>query len=56
MNIIIYGTQYGSARRYAEELARRTGFDAVSFGDVDDINRYKTIVYIGSLYAGGIQG
>lgn len=56
MNIIIYGTQYGSARRYAEELARRTGFDVVSFADVDDINRYETIVYIGSLYAGGIQG
>lgn len=56
MDIIMYGTQYGSARRYAEELSRRTGINAVEFSNVDDINRYKTIVYIGSLYAGGVQG
>lgn len=56
MNIIIYGTQYGSARTYAKELAKRTGFDVVEYTDVADINDYETIVYIGSLYAGGVQG
>lgn len=56
MNVIIYGTQYGSARTYAEELARRTGFDLLEYGEVGDINGYETIVYIGSLYAGGVQG
>ena len=56
MRIIVYGTQYGSARRYAEELARMTSIDVREHNEVDDINRYDTIIYIGSLYAGGVQG
>lgn len=56
MNIIIYGTQYGAAKKYAEELSRRTEIPCVSYEEVEDINIYNTIVYIGSLYAGGVQG
>ena len=29
MDIIIYGSQHGSAKRYAEGLAERTGLKAV---------------------------
>lgn len=53
MNIIIYGSKYGSAKKYAEELARRTGFELAPYEDAGDINGYETIVYIGALYAGG---
>ena len=56
MNIIIYGTQYGAAKKYAEELSRRTEIPCVSYEEVEDINIYNTIVYIGSLYAGGVRG
>ena len=56
MDIIIFGTQYGTAKRYAEELSRRTDIPCVSYEEIDDINIYNTIVYIGSLYAGGVQG
>lgn len=56
MDIIIYGTQYGAAKKYAEELARRTEILCVSYEEIEDINTYDTIVYIGSLYAGGVQG
>ena len=56
MKIIIYGTQYGTARKYAEELVNRTGIDCKSYEEVEDINLYDTIVYIGSLYAGGVHG
>ncbi|MDO4978478.1 MAG: flavodoxin domain-containing protein [Eubacteriales bacterium] len=56
MKIIIYGTQYGAAKKYAEELSRRTEIDCVSYEEIEDINIYGTIVYIGSLYAGGVQG
>lgn len=56
MKIIIYGTVYGTSKRYAEELSKRTGIEAKSYDDVSSIGGYDTIVYIGSLYAGGVLG
>lgn len=54
--IVIYGSQYGSAEKYAKELSSRLGCEAVRFEDAGDINACTTIIYIGSLYAGGVQG
>lgn len=56
MKIIIYGTTYGTSRLYAEELSKRTGIEAKSYDDVSSIDDYDTIVYIGALHAGGVQG
>lgn len=56
MKIIIYGSKHGNAKRYANELGRRTGIEVVSFENVKDINDYEEIIYIGSLYAGGVTG
>ena len=56
MKIIIYGSQYGTSKQYAEELARKTGIDLKSYEDVTDINHYDTVIYIGGLYAGGVLG
>ena len=56
MNIIIFGSQYGTARQYAEELGKRTNTEVRSYKDVTDINDYDTIIYIGALYAGGVLG
>ena len=56
MKIIIYGSQYGTARKYAEELAKRSNIEIKSYKDVTDIDQYNTVVYIGSLYAGGVLG
>ena len=56
MKIIIYGSQYGPARKYAEELAKRTNIEIKNYKDVTDIDQYNTVVYIGSLYAGGVLG
>ena len=56
MNIVIYGSQYGTARRYAEDLAKRSGFELKSYDDVVDVSAYDTVVYIGALYAGGVMG
>ena len=55
-HIIVYGSQYGSARRYAEKLSEQTGIPAISYKDVSDLSGMKTIVYLGSLYAGGVLG
>jgi menaquinone-dependent protoporphyrinogen IX oxidase len=54
--IIIYGSRYGSARRYAERLAELTGLDVVDHKEAKEIGGYDRIVYIGSLYAGGVTG
>ena len=54
--IVVYGSQYGTARQYAEELARRTGIEARQYDSVGEINQYDTIAYVGALYAGGVLG
>jgi flavodoxin len=54
--IIIYGSCYGTTEKYAKELSKRLGCEAVSYEDVRDINAYKIIIYLGGLYAGGVQG
>ena len=54
--IIIYGSCYGTTKKYAEELSRRLGCEAVSYENVSDINSYHSIIYMGGLYAGGVQG
>lgn len=54
--IIIFGSCYGTTKQYADELSGRIGCEAVSFENVSDINAYQTIIYMGGLYAGGVQG
>lgn len=56
MKIIVYGSQYGSAKEYGEELSRRTGIKAEEYKKVRDIAQYDTIAYIGALYAGSVLG
>ena len=53
-HIVVYGSQYGSARRYAEKLSEQTGIPAISYKDVSDLSGMKTIIYLGGLYAGGV--
>ena len=55
-HIIVYGSQYGSTRQYAENLSEQTGIPAVSYKDAPALSDRKTIVYLGGLYAGGVLG
>ena len=55
-NIIIYGSHYGTTKQYAEELSRRTNIEVISFENVEEINDYDNIIYLGGLYAGGVLG
>ncbi|MDV4152011.1 flavodoxin domain-containing protein [Clostridium sp. AL.422] len=54
--IIIYGSNYGTTQRYAEELSKRTGIRAISYEGASDIATFETIIYLGGLYAGGVKG
>ena len=55
-HIIVYGSQYGNTRRYAEKLSQQTGIPAVDYKDAPNLSDMKTIVYMGGLYAGGVSG
>lgn len=55
-HIIVYGSQYGSTRRYAEKLSEQTGIPAVGYKDVPNLSDMKIIIYLGGLYAGGVLG
>ena len=54
--LIIYGSLYGSAKRYAEKLAELTGIEAIDYKNVENISDYDRIIYLGALYAGGVTG
>lgn len=54
--IIIYGSRYGSAKRYAERLSQLTGIESLSFKEVKGIEEYDRIIFIGALYAGSVLG
>lgn len=55
---IIYGSKYGSTKRYAEWIAQETQADLFESRTVrlDQLFNYDTIVYGGALYAVGISG
>lgn len=55
-SVIIYGSQYGSTQKYAEHLSEVTGIECISCSEVENINDYERIIYMGALYAGGVLG
>ena len=54
--VIIYGSQYGTTKRYAEYLSEMTGIEAVAFKEVKDIDKYDRVIFMGALYAGSVLG
>ena len=55
-SIIIYASQYGSTKRYAEQLSAITGIKCVSRKDAENIQNYERIIYMGALFAGSVFG
>ena len=56
MQIIIYGSQYGTTKRYAEHLSEKTGIATVAFKETKDIDKYDQVIFMGALYAGSVLG
>ena len=54
--LIIYGSQYGTTKRYAEKFAEMMDFPVISYEDIKTLTDYERIIYFGGLYAGGIKG
>ena len=56
MDIIIYGSLHGAAKRYADGLATSTGINVLDYKKAKNLDAYKRVIYIGSIYAGGVTG
>ena len=54
--LIVYGSRYGSTKRYAERLAVMTGIAVVDYSKVKNVGDYVRLVYMGGIFAGGILG
>ena len=39
-SLIIYGSQYGTTKRYAERFAEMTGFPVISYEDMNALTSY----------------
>ncbi len=55
-SIIIYSSNYGTKKKYADKLSKRTNIQSISFKEIKEINDYDNIIYLGGIYAGGILG
>lgn len=54
--LIVYGSQYGTTKRYAEKFSEMTNLPIASYDDIKDLTEYDLIVHFGGLYAGGVKG
>lgn len=53
-SVILYGSQYGSARKYAEALSEKLNVDCFDYRKLKSAKKYDIVLYVGSLYAGGV--
>ncbi|MCM1364552.1 MAG: hypothetical protein NC122_05655 [Faecalibacterium sp.] len=56
MATIIYTTNAGSSKRYAEMLGEKTGYPVVPLEKSDDVSTDEEIIYIGWVMASALQG
>lgn len=56
MATIIYCSNAGSAKRYAELLGEKTGFDCVSVSKRSKVSPDEEIIFVGWIMAGSLQG
>ena len=54
--VVVYGSFYGTTKKYAIELSKRLNVLVLEYNEVKDINEYDSIIYLGGLYAGGVLG
>ena len=54
--LILYSSQYGTTKRYAEKFAEMTHFPVISYEDVKALADDERVIYFGALYARGVKG
>ena len=53
--LILYGSEYGSTKKYAVRFSEMTAYDIESYEDVKGLSGYDTVILFGALYAGGVK-
>ena len=53
---IIFGSQYGTAKSYAQKLSQLTDIECISYDKIKNRLDVESVIYIGGLYAGGVKG
>lgn len=56
MSTIVYCSNTGSAKRYAELLSEKTGFPCVDVSKISALPSDEEIIFIGWIMAGALQG
>lgn len=56
MTAIVYVSNTGSAKTYAEMLGEKTGFDVYSLADSGSVPEGARVIFIGWVMAGALQG
>lgn len=54
--LITYGSQYGSAERYARKFAELIGSPVLPYTETKSAAGYDRVIHFGALYAGGVMG
>ena len=55
-SLIIYGSHYGTTKRYAEKLAQMANIPIANYKDIKELIGYDLVIHFGGLYAGGVTG
>ena len=54
--LVTYGSQYGSARHYAQTFAKLTEANILPYSEVKSVSGYDCVIHFGALYVGGALG
>ncbi|MGI6331281.1 MAG: flavodoxin domain-containing protein [Zhaonellaceae bacterium] len=56
--VVLYQSKYGTTKKYAEWLAEELSCDLIETkkATIEQIEKYKTIILGGGIYASGIAG
>lgn len=54
--MIVYGSCYGNAKKYAEKFSEMTQIPVTSYEDIKTLDAYEEVIHFGGLYAGGVKG
>lgn len=54
--LIIYGSQYGTTKRYAEKFSEIANLPVINYENVKNLTEYDLIIHFGGLYAGSVKG
>lgn len=54
--LVTYGSQYGSAKHYAQNFAKLAEAQILPYSEVKSVSGYDCVIHFGALYAGGSLG